>query len=93
MCLYGSDAPGLTLILCADVPDHISLWGLLLAIRGPLQLYANVRPVRTFPGTQSPLRHADEGDIDWVLVRENSEGEYSGQGGRSHLGQSWEIAN
>jgi tartrate dehydrogenase len=92
VCLYGSDAPGLTLILCADVPDHISLWGLLLAIRGPLQLYANVRPVRTFPGTQSPLRHADEGDIDWVLVRENSEGEYSGQGGRSHLGQSWEIA-
>ncbi|KFZ13901.1 hypothetical protein V502_06349 [Pseudogymnoascus sp. VKM F-4520 (FW-2644)] len=75
-----------------DVPDHISLWGLLLAIRGPLQLYANVRPVRTFPGTQSPLRHAEDGDIDWVLVRENSEGEYSGQGGRSHLGQVWETA-
>lgn len=80
------------LISCADVPDHISLWGLLLAIRGPLQLYANVRPVRTFPGTQSPLRHAEDGDIDWVLVRENSEGEYSGQGGRSHLGQVWETA-
>jgi isocitrate/isopropylmalate dehydrogenase len=41
-----------------------------------LQLYANVRPVRTFPGTQSPLRNAKAGDIDWILVRENSEGEY-----------------
>lgn len=75
-----------------DVPDHISLWGLLLAIRGPLQLYANIRPVRTFPGTKSPLRHAGDEDIDWVLVRENSEGEYSGQGGRSHVGQIWETA-
>ncbi|PMD32812.1 tartrate dehydrogenase/decarboxylase ttuC [Hyaloscypha variabilis F] len=75
-----------------DVPDHISLWGLLLAIRGPLQLYANVRPVRTFPGTQSPLRNAKAGDIDWILVRENSEGEYSGHGGRSHRGQVWEVA-
>ncbi|KAJ5526771.1 tartrate dehydrogenase [Penicillium frequentans] len=74
-----------------DVPDHISLWGLLLAIRGPLQLYANVRPVRTFPGTKCPLNTATEG-IDWMLVRENSEGEYSGQGGRSHIGQPWEAA-
>ncbi|RFU24846.1 hypothetical protein B7463_g11492, partial [Scytalidium lignicola] len=75
-----------------DVPDHISLWGLLLKIRGPLQLYANVRPVRTFPGTHSRIRDVDDSDIDWVLVRENSEGEYAGQGGRSHLGQPWEIA-
>ncbi|KAE8134125.1 fungal-specific transcription factor [Aspergillus pseudotamarii] len=74
-----------------DVPDHISLWGLLLALRGPLQLYANVRPVRTFPGTKCPLNTATEG-IDWMLVRENSEGEYSGQGGRSHIGQPWEAA-
>ncbi|KAJ5929081.1 hypothetical protein N7454_006929 [Penicillium verhagenii] len=74
-----------------DVPDHISLWGLLLAIRGPLQLYANVRPVRTFPGTKCPLSTA-AGGIDWMLVRENSEGEYSGQGGRSHVGQPWEAA-
>ncbi|KAJ5740540.1 tartrate dehydrogenase [Penicillium malachiteum] len=74
-----------------DVPDHVSLWGLLLAIRGPLQLYANVRPVRTFPGTKSPLDTAKKG-IDWMLVRENSEGEYSGQGGRSHVGQQWEAA-
>ncbi|KAG0651058.1 putative tartrate dehydrogenase decarboxylase [Hyphodiscus hymeniophilus] len=75
-----------------DVPDHISLWGLLLAIRGPLQLYANVRPVRTFPGTQSPLRTVGAKGIDWLLVRENSEGEYAGHGGRSHRGQTWETA-
>ncbi|KAL4866285.1 hypothetical protein BDV12DRAFT_187573 [Aspergillus spectabilis] len=74
-----------------DVPDHLSLWGLLLKLRGPLQLYANVRPVRLFPGAKSPLNTAPEG-IDWVLVRENSEGEYSGQGGRSHVGQPWEAA-
>ncbi|GLA03681.1 hypothetical protein AnigIFM60653_003688 [Aspergillus niger] len=74
-----------------DVPDHVSLWGLLLALRSPLQLYANVRPVRTFPGTKSPLTTAVNG-IDWVLVRENSEGEYCGQGGRSHTGQPWEAA-
>ena len=76
----------------ADVPDHISLWGLLLAIRGPLQLYANIRPVRTFPGTHSRLRDSTDSDIDWLLVRENSEGEYAGQGGRSHRGQLWETA-
>lgn len=74
-----------------DVPDHVSLWGLLLKIRSPLQLYANVRPVRTFPGTKSPLNTAKNG-IDWMLVRENSEGEYCGQGGRSHVGQPWEAA-
>lgn len=56
-----------------------------------MQLYANVRPVRTFPGTKSPLTTAVNG-IDWVLVRENSEGEYCGQGGRSHTGQPWEAA-
>ncbi|PVH87196.1 isocitrate/isopropylmalate dehydrogenase [Cadophora sp. DSE1049] len=75
-----------------DVPDHISLWGLLLAIRGPLQLYANVRPVRVFPGTSARLRDCNAEDIDWVLVRENAEGEYSGHGGRSHRGQLWEVA-
>lgn len=61
--------------MISDVPDHISLWGLLLAIRGPLQLYANVRPVRTLPGTTSRLRDGARDDIDWVIVRENSEGE------------------
>lgn len=75
-----------------DVPDHISLWGLRLAICQPFQQYANVRPTKVFRGTQSPLRNCKTGDLDWVIVRENSEGEYAGQGGRSHRGQPWEIA-
>ncbi|RAH86930.1 tartrate dehydrogenase [Aspergillus japonicus CBS 114.51] len=75
-----------------DVPDHISLWQLLLAIRSPMQLYANVRPVKNFPNVPSPLAGVKHGDIDWVLVRENSEGEYCGQGGRTHRGQPWEAA-
>lgn len=70
----------------------MSLWGLLLALRGPLQLYANVRPVRTFPGTHCALRDAEDKDIDWLIVRENSEGEYAGQGGRTHRNQPWETA-
>lgn len=74
------------------MPDHISLWGLRLAICQPLQQYANVRPTRILPGTQSPLRNCEPGDLDWVIVRENSEGEYAGQGGRSHVGQDWETA-
>ncbi|KAK2608759.1 hypothetical protein QQS21_002748 [Conoideocrella luteorostrata] len=75
-----------------DVPDHISLWGLRLAICQSLQQYANVRPTRVLPGTQSPLRGCGTGDLDWVIVRENSEGEYAGQGGRSHIGCAWETA-
>ncbi|OJJ34117.1 hypothetical protein ASPWEDRAFT_173546 [Aspergillus wentii DTO 134E9] len=75
-----------------DVPDHISLWGLRLAICQPFQQYANVRPTKIFRGTQSPLRNCDSGDLDWVIVRENSEGEYAGQGGRSHRGFPWEVA-
>lgn len=75
-----------------DVPDHISLWGLRLSICQPFQQFANVRPTKILRGTQSPLRNAKTGDLDWVIVRENSEGEYAGQGGRSHKGQPWEIA-
>ncbi|KAI4954885.1 hypothetical protein J4E86_006195 [Alternaria arbusti] len=75
-----------------DVPDHISLWGLRLAICQTFQQYANVRPTKIFRGTSSPLRNAEHGDLDWVIVRENSEGEYAGQGGRSHRGQKWETA-
>ncbi|KAJ4346973.1 uncharacterized protein N0V89_010906 [Didymosphaeria variabile] len=75
-----------------DVPDHISLWGLRLAICQPFQQYANVRPTKIFRGTSSPLRKAEHGDLDWVIIRENSEGEYAGQGGRSHRGQPWETA-
>ncbi|MDX1782413.1 MAG: isocitrate/isopropylmalate family dehydrogenase, partial [Thalassovita sp.] len=65
-----------------DVPDHLSLWGLRLAICQPLDQFANVRPTRILPGISSPLRDAAPGDLDWVIVRENSEGEYAGQGGR-----------
>ncbi|RVX70636.1 putative tartrate dehydrogenase/decarboxylase TtuC' [Exophiala mesophila] len=75
-----------------DVPDHISLWGLRLAICQPLQQYANVRPTKIFRGTESPLRNASPGSLDWVIIRENSEGEYAGQGGRSHKGHPWETA-
>ncbi|KAL8827818.1 MAG: hypothetical protein Q9191_002954 [Dirinaria sp. TL-2023a] len=75
-----------------DVPDHISLWGLRLAICQPLQQYANVRPTKVLRGTESPLKNCQPGDLDWVIIRENSEGEYAGQGGRSHIGQPWEVA-
>jgi isocitrate/isopropylmalate dehydrogenase len=75
-----------------DIPDHISLWGLRLAICQPLQQYANVRPTKVLRGTQSPLRNCKTGDLDWVIVRENSEGEYAGQGGRSHVGKPWETS-
>ncbi|RYH05678.1 tartrate dehydrogenase [Tropicimonas sp. IMCC6043] len=75
-----------------DVPDHLSLWGLRLAICQPLDQYANVRPTRILPGIKSPLRLASPADLDWVIVRENSEGEYSGQGGRSHRDLPQEVA-
>lgn len=51
-----------------------------------------MRPTKVFRGTQSPLRNCTTGDLDWVIIRENSEGEYAGQGGRSHRGQPWETA-
>jgi tartrate dehydrogenase/decarboxylase / D-malate dehydrogenase len=73
------------------VPDHISLWGLRLPICQGFDQYANVRPSRVFPGTQGPLRAPAE-DIDWVIVRENTEGEYAGNGGRVHRGLPLEIA-
>ena len=73
------------------VPDHISLWGLRLPICQGFDQYANVRPTRILPGITSPLRHAESGDIDWVIVRENSEGEYSGHGGRAHRGFPEEV--
>ena len=75
-----------------DVPDHVTLWGLRLAICQPFDQYANVRPTRILPGIESPLRGVTARDLDWVIVRENSEGEYSGQGGRSHRGLPEEVA-
>ncbi|HZZ61672.1 MAG TPA: tartrate dehydrogenase [Roseiarcus sp.] len=75
-----------------DIPDHITLWGLRLAICQPFDQYANVRPTRILPGIASPLRHVSGPELDWVIVRENSEGEYSGVGGRVHQGLPEEVA-
>lgn len=75
-----------------DVPDHVTLWGLRLAICQPFDQYANVRPTRILPGIKSPLATLAPKDLDWVIVRENSEGEYAGQGGRSHRGLPGEVA-
>ena len=75
-----------------DVPDHISLWGLRLPICQGFDQYANVRPTRILPGVTSPLRDRGPGDLDWLIVRENSEGEYAGHGGRAHKGLPEEVA-
>ena len=74
-----------------EVPDHISLWGLRLPICQGFDQYANVRPARVLPGIASPLGASGK-DIDWVIIRENTEGEYSGSGGRVHRGLPEEIA-
>jgi tartrate dehydrogenase/decarboxylase / D-malate dehydrogenase len=75
-----------------DIPDHITLWGLRLAICQPFDQYANVRPTRVLPGITSPLRNVTDKELDWVIVRENSEGEYAGVGGRVHQGSPLEAA-
>jgi tartrate dehydrogenase/decarboxylase/D-malate dehydrogenase len=74
------------------VPDHVTLWGLRLAICQGFDQYVNLRPARILAGLSSPLRNCAPSDLDWVVVRENSEGEYSGQGGRSHRGFPEEVA-
>jgi tartrate dehydrogenase/decarboxylase/D-malate dehydrogenase len=75
-----------------EVPDHVSLWGLRLNICQNFDQYANVRPARVLPGIDPPLKLASPADLDWVIVRENSEGEYSGHGGRAHRGLPEEVA-
>jgi tartrate dehydrogenase/decarboxylase/D-malate dehydrogenase len=75
-----------------DIPDHITLWGLRLNICQGLDQYANVRPTRILPGIDAPLKRCRPEDLDWVIVRENSEGEYSGAGGRIHQGLPIEAA-
>lgn len=70
-----------------NVPDHISLWGLRLNITQNFDQWANIRPVKFLPGIQSPLRKADHTELDWIVVRENSEGEYAGLGGRNLSGR------
>ena len=73
------------------VPDHVSLWGLLIPMRRGFRQYANIRPVRLFPGLRSPLANRAPGDIDYVVVRENNEGEYSAVGGRMYEGTDDEV--
>ncbi len=75
-----------------DIPDHITLWGLRLKICQGFDQYANVRPTRILPGIDGPLKRCAPKDLDWVIVRENTEGEYSGVGGRVHQGHPIEAA-
>jgi tartrate dehydrogenase/decarboxylase/D-malate dehydrogenase len=74
------------------IPDHITLWGLRLKICQGFDQYANVRPTRILPGIDGPLKRCKPADLDWVIVRENSEGEYAGVGGRVHQGHLIEAA-
>jgi tartrate dehydrogenase/decarboxylase / D-malate dehydrogenase len=74
------------------IPDHITLWGLRLKICQGFDQYANVRPTRILPGIDAPLKRCTPKDLDWVIVRENSEGEYAGVGGRAHQGHPMEVA-
>ncbi len=74
-----------------DIPDDVTLWGLRLAICQGFDQYANVRPARLLPGVTGPLRNVGAGDLDWIVVRENSEGEYAGAGGRVHRGLPEEV--
>jgi tartrate dehydrogenase/decarboxylase / D-malate dehydrogenase len=75
-----------------DIPDHVTLWGLRLKICQGLDQYANVRPTRILPGIDTPLKRCRVEDLNWVIVRENTEGEYSGVGGRVHQGHPIEVA-
>ena len=69
------------------IPDHITLWGLRLKICQGFDQYANVRPTRILPGIDGPLKRCGPKDLDWVIVRENSEGEYAGAGHHAHVGR------
>jgi len=87
-----SDAIYLGAVGFPGVPDHISLWGLLLPIRQAFDQYVNLRPIRALEGVPSPLGAMDYRDLDILLVRENTEGEYAGIGGRSRVGTPDEVA-
>ncbi|HWF57922.1 MAG TPA: tartrate dehydrogenase [Candidatus Dormibacteraeota bacterium] len=86
------DAIFLGAVGAPEVPDHITLWGLLLPIRKAFELYVNVRPVKLLPGVRGPLAGRGAADIDMLFIRENTEGEYSGTGGRVHTGTPLELA-
>ena len=85
--LAGFDAIYFGAVGWPGVPDHVSLWGLRLAICQGFDQYVNIRPVRLLPGVVSPLRYATVEMMDWIVVRENSEGEYAGIGGRNLQGR------
>jgi tartrate dehydrogenase/decarboxylase/D-malate dehydrogenase len=86
------DAIYLGAIGSPTVPDHIAVWDLLLPLRQRFQQYVNLRPMRLLPGLSSPLANRGPADIDMICVRENSEGEYAGLGGRIHVGTPHEVA-
>jgi len=90
--LAAFDAIYLGAIGSPSVPDHIAVWDLLLPLRQRFQQYVNLRPMRLLPGLVSPLANRGPADIDMVCVRENSEGEYAGLGGRIHVGTPNEVA-
>jgi tartrate dehydrogenase/decarboxylase / D-malate dehydrogenase len=90
--LRGYDAILLGAVGWPGVPDHVSLWGLLIPIRRAFRQYVNLRPIRVFDGVASPLREARPGEVDFVVVRENVEGEYSEIGGRLNRGFPDEFA-
>ena len=90
--LRGFDAIYLGAIGDPRVPDHVSLWGLLLRIRKAFDLYANIRPIRLLEGITSPLARRRPEEIDILFVRENTEGEYAGMGGRIAAGTLHEVA-
>ncbi|WP_030788325.1 tartrate dehydrogenase [Streptomyces sp. NRRL S-920] len=90
--LRDKDAILLGAVGCPGVPDHVSLWGLLIPIRRGFRQYVNLRPIRVFEGIDSPVRGARAGEVDFVVVRENVEGEYSEVGGRLNRGFPDEMA-
>lgn len=90
--LRDADAIYLGAVGFPGVPDHVSLWGLLLPIRQGFDQYVNLRPVQLFEGIEGPLRDRGPADVDILFVRENTEGEYVGLGGRFHIGQPEEVA-
>jgi tartrate dehydrogenase/decarboxylase/D-malate dehydrogenase len=85
------DAIFLGAVGAPGVPDHVSLWGLLIPIRRTFRQYVNIRPVRLFRGIRSPLRNKRPGDVDFCVIRENNEGEYSNVGGRVYSGTEQEM--
>jgi tartrate dehydrogenase/decarboxylase / D-malate dehydrogenase len=89
--IRGHDAIFLGAVGFPNVPDHVSLWGLLIPIRRQFRQYVNLRPVRLMPGIRSPLADRKPGDIDFWIVRENNEGEYSSVGGRMFEGTDDEV--